>query len=386
MADALSPNLIERLEGFSYGYRMRCECGESVEVSAQTYFREQVKEARVPCGHCCGSVHFGPAMAMLRDEHDRALDNAVVSEFAWYHTSTWADWPSDNFVVEAKLDAPRAAQDYGIDPVSYVKHVATKALHVGTYEAAIENMLRRMDDEGDGDKQFYLYRVELTVEPSRINVGYRDENAEEAALVTLADLDAANVDVLRYLNVHEAVGSLSLAIRPTCIAGVQRLAIPVAEFGTQLGPDLLNRLDRLESQQGELDAQTAVLPNPSAYERIMIRIGTLPESPGLLDRLGELETAERAIQDERVRHLTEYYLANISPVVADALTMAISPERNNRSAAHRSTYIDQFAITAALLTRQREVVEMVAQQPWHRALRCETASLANGQTGLIGDE
>ena len=157
----------------------------------------------MPCGRCGGSVHFGPAVALLRDGNDPALDNALVPEFAWYHTSTWANWPSGDFAVEAESPARRAVEHYGIDPTDSVEP-STKALHVGTYEAAIENMLRRMDDEGDGDKQFYLYRVELTVEPSRINVGYRDENAEEAAQVTLADLDAGNVDALRYLNVHEA--------------------------------------------------------------------------------------------------------------------------------------------------------------------------------------
>ena len=147
---------------------------------------------------------------------------------------------------------------------------------------------------------------------------------------------------------------------------MQRLPIPVAALRSQLGPDLLNRLDQLDSKQRELDAQTAVLPNPSAYERIMMRIGKLPEPPGLSDLLDEIDTAERAIQDERVRCLTEYYLANVSPVVADALTMAISLERNNRCcAADGSTNVERFAITAALLTRQRDVVEMVAKQPWH---------------------
>src|SRR5699024_11868511 len=36
-----------------------------------------------------------------------------------------------------------------------------KALHVGTYEAAVHNMLRRMRDQADRGNQFYLYRVHL---------------------------------------------------------------------------------------------------------------------------------------------------------------------------------------------------------------------------------
>ena len=52
--------------------------------------------------------------------------------------------------------------------------------NIGTYEAAIENMLRRMDDQGDADANFYLHRVQVDIDPDRINDGYRDENDEPA--------------------------------------------------------------------------------------------------------------------------------------------------------------------------------------------------------------
>ncbi|MDQ7993287.1 MAG: hypothetical protein AAGC63_09310, partial [Propionicimonas sp.] len=37
-----------------------------------------------------------------------------------------------------------------------------KALHIGTYEAAIENMVRRKADQSGSGEQFFLYRVELS--------------------------------------------------------------------------------------------------------------------------------------------------------------------------------------------------------------------------------
>ncbi len=50
------------------------------------------------------------------------------------------------------------------------KHVAAwaarrraKALHIGTYEAAVHNMLRRIRDQADRGNQFYLYRVHLSL-------------------------------------------------------------------------------------------------------------------------------------------------------------------------------------------------------------------------------
>jgi hypothetical protein len=36
-----------------------------------------------------------------------------------------------------------------------------QAIHLGTYEAAIDSMLRRMRNQGDQDSVFYLHRVRL---------------------------------------------------------------------------------------------------------------------------------------------------------------------------------------------------------------------------------
>ncbi len=51
-----------------------------------------------------------------------------------------------------------------------------EALHVGTYEAAIENVLRRIRDHRDDLTAFYLHRVAIRVGLNSVNDGYRDEN------------------------------------------------------------------------------------------------------------------------------------------------------------------------------------------------------------------
>jgi hypothetical protein len=56
----------------------------------------------------------------------------------------------------------------------------TQALHLGTYEAAIESMLRRMRNQADGGSQFYLYRVQLR-DALTVEEGWRDEDQAEAA-------------------------------------------------------------------------------------------------------------------------------------------------------------------------------------------------------------
>lgn len=42
----------------------------------------------------------------------------------------------------------------GIDEDMAIEHATGKALHLGTYEAGVENMLRRRRDQADGAAQF----------------------------------------------------------------------------------------------------------------------------------------------------------------------------------------------------------------------------------------
>lgn len=51
----------------------------------------------------------------------------------------------------------------GVDQrvAAWAERQRAKALHVGTYEAAVHNMLRRIHDQADHGAQFYLYRVHL---------------------------------------------------------------------------------------------------------------------------------------------------------------------------------------------------------------------------------
>ena len=76
-------------------------------------------------------------------------------------------------------------------------------------------MLRRMTDQDDGGKLFYLYRVGLHPDRLVIEPRWRDENTDEISQITQEDL--GELDVIRYLNVRESPGSISLGVRPTAI-------------------------------------------------------------------------------------------------------------------------------------------------------------------------
>jgi len=93
---------------------------------------------------------------------DPALDDDRAKRSSWYHTSTQSDWPTKDFDPAAGLTAETRLRMGGDLRVSaWVDRRRAKTLHVGTYEAAIHNMLRRISDQADHGSQFYLYRVHL---------------------------------------------------------------------------------------------------------------------------------------------------------------------------------------------------------------------------------
>lgn len=360
---ALSLGLVERFDGFAYDYRMRCDCGAAVDVTAETYHGER-SQARVPCGHCDGEVHFGPGAALVRDEHDAALDDAAVSRLAWYHTSPGPDWPSADYRAQAEAIARQAAKDFHLDVDELVDLATTKALHLGTYEAAIENMLRRMRDQDDGASKFFLYRVAVQVDPARINPGYRDENDDNAAQLGIRDLDDADLDAVRYLNVYEATGSLSLAVRPECITAVQCLPIPVAELVLPTSAELSARLDELAAARAELDRVQETLPKLDPFELLHRLVADVPDPEGIAEQVENVCDKGYALSRDLNTLLIEYMLKGVSPAVAHDVCAAVGAWRDAVEEHGIRAYADRFAQVAALLTRAREVVEMIARQPW----------------------
>src|SRR2546421_11205427 len=106
------PDLEDRSVDFDYGYRMHCECGSTSYITAANYHAGSTAHARMPCDHCDLMIHFGPAVAALRDPDDVALDNAHVHRLAWYHTGTSPDWPSPTYAAEQRTKLLAAARRF----------------------------------------------------------------------------------------------------------------------------------------------------------------------------------------------------------------------------------------------------------------------------------
>ncbi|RFA06626.1 hypothetical protein B7R21_19275 [Subtercola boreus] len=154
-----------------------------------------------------------------------------MREMSWYHTSTEPNWPARALdpisrLTEVTKERMRAVGSDGKSFERWAEGQLAKALHVGTYEAAIENMLRRMSDQDDAHEQFYLYRVQLHPE-SIIEPGVHKEPTNFVGDVVLEEVCTPGVNVYRYVNTREDPSSISLAVNVKAIHSVQGIPIPL---------------------------------------------------------------------------------------------------------------------------------------------------------------
>ena len=161
-----------------------------------------------------------------------------MREFYWYHSTTHADWPSRDFDPAAVLTetTKERMEDLGLGVGGlerWAKRQKAKALHIGTYEAAIENMFRRMRDQGGSAEHFYLYRVQLSLD-CVIEAGVHDEPNDFVGDAHLADVCSPGVNTFRYVNTHEDPSSVSLAVEMDAIYAVQRISLPLPVRATDL--------------------------------------------------------------------------------------------------------------------------------------------------------
>lgn len=214
-------------------WRDRCmlcgACGHEFVVDLEWIDRwEQSGEKCPGCGLTC--EHQGAPRVTVNPD-DPALDVDLVAQVSWYHTSTQPDWPSKDFDPAAGLTSETRLGMGGDERVAaWVARQRAKALHVGTYEAAVHNMLRRMARQADSGSQFYLYRVRLRPDVV-VREGWVVDPSNCVGDVALDGVCPPGIDVARYLNYHEDPGGLSLALGRDAIASVQQVALPLPDHG-----------------------------------------------------------------------------------------------------------------------------------------------------------
>lgn len=220
----------ERAINFERLRRMRCgSCRHEWLVTAEWLVR--FNQAVVGCPNCDTDCQGEDRPDFCVDPDEPLRDDAAVRSVYWYHSSTHENWPDLDFNPAADFtDVTRQRMEAISGPGSvdrWATRQKAKALHIGTYEAAIESMFRRTRDQADSRSQFYLYRVEL--EPDCvIEPGVHKEPTNWVGDAYLDEVCSAGTTVYRYVNVHEDKSNLSLAIEAQAIRAVQRIAIPLA--------------------------------------------------------------------------------------------------------------------------------------------------------------
>ncbi|WP_051173892.1 hypothetical protein [Amycolatopsis orientalis] len=347
-------DLAERPVTFNYDFNMACSACPAITPLTSTDYHQEVNQAHIACRGCGADIHFGRAVMTLRNADDPVLDDGYLTVVAWYHTSTYSDWPfGSRTMPAATLEAYREHMPAGAGAGARARH-ENQALHVGTYEAAIESMLRRMDDQDDGGAQFFLYRVALRARDLAVERGWRDENTENAASLSQDDLGGA--DVVRYLNVFESPGSISLAIRPSAIAATQCIELPVDTLCDGVEPSLLAEVGEVRIEHERRKAERSRL-GPSPLDLLRRKVEARRDAiPGLMPPV-----RQNSLPQPLHQLLIDRYLPGVSEPVRERFTSAMSAWRGAQEAlVGDADYATRFASMAPLLTRHQEVRQLVA--------------------------
>ncbi|OXM44815.1 hypothetical protein CFP75_33375 [Amycolatopsis alba DSM 44262] len=339
---------------FDYGYTMACSACPAITPLTSTDYHHEINQAHIACHGCGADIHFGRAVMALRDADDPALDDDYLATVAWYHTSTHSDWPwGSRTMPAATLAVHRRHMPEDAVDRARVRH-ENQALHLGTYEAAIEAMLRRMHDQDDGGAQFFLYRVALRAADLTAERGWRDENTDDAARISQDDLGDA--DVVRYLNVFESPGSISLAVRPSAIATIQRIGLPISTLPGDVEPSLLVKVGELRAEHDRWEPERAQL-KPSPLDLLRREASARREA-----LLGHRSRARRrGLPGQLPRLLEEQYLSGVSEPVRERFTGAVGAWHSAQEAQVSDTdYVTRYARMAALLTQHRQVRHLLA--------------------------
>lgn len=331
-------DLVDRRPDFYRSRSTRCAgCGHEQAVDTDWLVRwSHLEEV---CPGCRADCTDGAATRLVTDSAEPALDDNQVLRLSWWHTSTESDWPSADFdplarlsiIARQRMGGQEAAERWAI-------RQKRKALHVGTYEAAVQNMMRRMERQGDADLKFYLYRVRLRQDLA-VAPGCREEFVNLMGDVALSVACPPGVGATRYLNTHEDPGGVSLALGRGAMKAVQRIEVPLDDPGAETWrPLALARLMSASAQEFEVEQEDDELA----------RLRRKHHGPTM--------SSERAQEQLRLRdEVTEHLPAGIRDQVRAAVGVSDTDPRR---------WCDRLAAFVQLIDDPEDVIKEVRAADW----------------------
>lgn len=220
---------VDRAIDFDRTRWLRCRvCLHSWEVGWD--FIEEWDDCQTGCPSCgiLANHELVTRPPYIQAPNEAMADDALVRKSSWFHTSFHSDWPRANYNPlddYSPAAAKRILEDQGGLYARWAPQQENKALHVGTYEAAVANLYRRLDGQtGYHDLNFHIYRLQLS-ETAIIQSGIFPELSNCVGDVDLDEVCPWPNEVTRYVNIREDESSVSLAVRRSAIFRVQSVKL-----------------------------------------------------------------------------------------------------------------------------------------------------------------
>lgn len=366
------------LTGFDYSYWFECvACGTRVNIAADLYERQTTytppgrPAAFSRCEGCGTEVDVTEVRPVLRSLNDIALQDDCVGRMYWYHSSPYENWPdAEAYAAEFEARIAKVPARGPFTPQQLLEQHTSRAVHVGTYEAAIENMLRRLHDQDrhDGSPiRYWLHRVQIHLNPGDLAPDVGEELADWMGNVPLSMLhERGGARAVRYVNTNEADGSISVAIDPAVIATVATIEIPVESVAIETATAVAATAKAVTAlaQIGPLRPDTAGIDELSLrFPSVLERTYPDPAHPerqrieAIAEQLDAYNRQRQQIWCELRATLESEYLPEVNDQVRRRFHDAL-PRTDDPVDYHRS-----FRLMAALLARPNKVITELTHAP-----------------------
>ena len=363
---------------FNYSFWFGCACGLRNRVSSDQYMA--LRESGDPDLSCeCGEpIDIGDRGPILRDLDDVDYISGRIDEHYWYHSSTYEDWPSETYEQDLHDEYSRVEMWSEEFRDEAVRDKISVALHLGTYAAAVENMLRRPTDEQTSGRDYWLHQVRIRLGPGDLSSDLDDEGWSVYGNFPARELDRRGVRAVRYVNLHEAPGSISLAIHPGAITDiiteVRSIRLPLEDAAAPLVPDgdtaTTKAISDLEATEELRPDITGVPPdqifeNPFKFRSAQRRREVSDEAIAVNEQLHRYCEEREKVWASLHRELVAAYLGEVSSWVQHRFKSALAttaPAADENPEAYHL----RFRMLAGLLVQPHLVVQQFEKAPWRK--------------------